>query len=65
MDAKVTIKKFYRGKGCEKCNYTGYKGRVAIYEVMRFTEEIGKLVMQRKAGNEIEKVALRNGMQKI
>lgn len=39
-----------------------YKGRVAIYEVMKFTEEIGKLVMQRKAGSEIEKVALRNGM---
>jgi len=52
----------FRGSKAAPSKEVIYKGRVAIYEVMKFTEEIGKLVMQRKAGNEIEKVALRNGM---
>lgn len=39
-----------------------YKGRMAIFEVMRITDEIGHLVMQRKAATEIEKVAMKDGM---
>ena len=39
-----------------------YKGRIGIYEVMSITEEIGKLILERKPAVEIEKVALKNGM---
>jgi type IV pilus assembly protein PilB len=35
---------FYRGKGCETCNDTGYKGRVGVYEVMRINDEIRELI---------------------
>ena len=47
---------FYKGKGCATCNFTGMKGRVAIYEVMPITEELRDGVLQecadgRDAGN--------------
>jgi len=39
-----------------------YKGRIAIFEVMRITDEIGKLIMERKSANALEEVAIRDGM---
>lgn len=39
-----------------------YKGRIAIFEVMRITEEIGKMVLERKPAVDIEKIAIKNGM---
>lgn len=38
-------KTFYRGKGCSGCNFTGFVGRVGIYEVLNITEQIRKLIM--------------------
>ncbi len=43
----------YQGKGCKQCNNSGYKGRIAIYEVFEITEE-AKVVVTDKAGNENE-----------
>ncbi|MBP9818208.1 type II/IV secretion system protein [Candidatus Shapirobacteria bacterium] len=48
--------------GCEKCNNTGYLGRVAIYEVMTMTEKISKLVVEKAAASEIQKQAMSDGM---
>lgn len=45
--------KFFRGKGCEECGNTGYKGRIAIYEVFEVSEKIQSLIAE-KDGNEIE-----------
>ena len=39
---------FYKGKGCTTCNFTGMKGRVAIYEVMPITEELRELILQQR-----------------
>ena len=39
-----------------------YKGRIAIFEVMKITEEIGKLIMERRPGTDLEKVAVKDGM---
>lgn len=36
----------YKGKGCDVCNKTGYKGRVALYEVMPVKEELRELILQ-------------------
>jgi type IV pilus assembly protein PilB len=36
----------FRGEGCEECNYTGYKGRGAIYEVMPLWDEIQELILK-------------------
>lgn len=48
--------------GCEKCNSTGYLGRIAIYEVMPMSEKIAKLVVEKVAASEIQKQAMSEGM---
>jgi type IV pilus assembly protein PilB len=55
----------YRGTGCPICNNTGYKGRVAMYEVMPITEEIRELILQGATANEIKKEAIRLGMKTL
>lgn len=52
----------YRGKGCDRCNGSGYKGRVGIFEVLSITEKIGRLMMQNVPADDIEKVAVEDGM---
>jgi type II secretory ATPase GspE/PulE/Tfp pilus assembly ATPase PilB-like protein len=52
----------YKGNGCEKCGNSGYLGRTGIYEVLRVTEKIAKLIMERSDAASIEKVAMEDGM---
>jgi type II secretory ATPase GspE/PulE/Tfp pilus assembly ATPase PilB-like protein len=53
---------FYRGKGCKKCNNTGYKGRIGIYEVLENDENIRKLILRNAPASEVKDQALQNGM---
>jgi type IV pilus assembly protein PilB len=53
----------YQPKGCARCNHTGYKGRIGLYEVMIVTEEIRKLTLARAPAPEIAEVAVRQGMR--
>jgi len=64
---KNTIAKmqFYRGKGCEYCNGTGYKGRIGIYEALEITQEIQRLIVKERPANEIEDTALKEGLVKL
>lgn len=48
--------------GCEKCNNTGYMGRIAIYEVMPISEKISKLIIEKAAASSIQKQAMDDGM---
>ncbi len=48
--------------GCEKCNSTGYLGRIAIYEVMPMSEKLAKLVVEKVAASDIQKEAMAEGM---
>ena len=52
----------YRATGCPRCNGTGYKGRVGIYEVMTVSEAIERLIVERKSADEIMRVASAEGM---
>ena len=52
----------YKGKGCEKCNGTGGKGRVGLYEVMEMTEELRELVLVGASALELKKKAIELGM---
>lgn len=52
----------YRAKGCNKCDFSGYKGRLGLYEIMQITKEIKKLVAQGAHDLEIEDAAVQNGM---
>jgi type IV pilus assembly protein PilB len=54
--------RFYRGKGCKECGFTGYKGRQGIFEVLEVQENIRQLIMQEANAEDIEKQALQNGM---
>jgi len=53
---------FYRGKGCKRCNNTGYKGRIGIYEVMENSEDIASLISKNAEPDLIYKQAKANGM---
>ena len=50
------------GAGCERCNNTGYRGRIAIYEIFTVSAAIQNLVLNRASTEEIRKVAIREGM---
>lgn len=52
----------FRSVGCPRCNNTGYKGRMGIYEVMLVTEAIERLIVERKSADEIGRVARAEGM---
>ncbi len=56
---------FYRGRGCEQCRHTGYKGRQGIYEMMLINEEIQDLTVKRAPLSEIRAAALANGMKTL
>ncbi len=52
----------YHGRGCSTCNNTGYKGRVALYEVMEVTDELKELILVGASALELKKKALEGGM---
>jgi type IV pilus assembly protein PilB len=56
---------FYRGKGCPKCRNTGYKGRVAIHELVLITEEIRALISEERSVQEITKAAAKVGYRPL
>ena len=51
-----------KGTGCEKCNNTGYKGRVGLYEVMEVTDDLRELVLVGASGLELRRRAVEEGM---
>jgi type IV pilus assembly protein PilB len=56
---------FFKGKGCQTCNFTGMKGRVAIYEVMPITEDLRTVVLKGGTTAEIREMAQRQGMKTL
>jgi type IV pilus assembly protein PilB len=56
---------FYRKLGCPRCNQTGYRGRVGIFQLLTMTEEIESLAVQRAGRDEIERAAIRGGMRSM
>jgi len=56
-------KKFYYGKGCNKCNNTGYRGRTGIFEIMTFNDEIRDLIMHQASTNVLRAAGQKAGMR--
>ncbi len=54
--------RLYRPKGCLRCSRTGYKGRTGVYELLRVTEPIRRLTLQRRSASEIKDQAISEGM---
>jgi type IV pilus assembly protein PilB len=59
-DAKKVVPN--KGKGCDKCNNTGFKGRVGLYEVMEVTEELRELILVGASSLELRRKAVEEGM---
>lgn len=61
----VSDVKFYKGAGCESCNFTGFKGRTAIYEILRIDRGIRKLILRRASADQIKEEAVKKGMRTL
>src|SRR5690349_20707269 len=55
----------FKGRGCDRCKNSGYSGRLAIIEDMTVTDEIRKMIIERKSAMEIGKVAVAQGMKNL
>jgi len=62
LDEELGTFACYRGKGCPVCNDTGYRGRIALYEVMPLHDQIRELVLMGASAAEIKKESIRLGM---
>ena len=60
---KLNGKKFYYGRGCSRCNNTGYRGRIALFEIMVFNDEMRELVMEQASTNLLRNAAQKAGMR--
>ncbi|MBN2087057.1 type II/IV secretion system protein [Candidatus Peregrinibacteria bacterium] len=52
----------YKSKGCKSCGFTGYKGRIGLYEIMELDDQIKTAILEGKSSDDIEDVAVNNGM---
>jgi type IV pilus assembly protein PilB len=57
--------RFYRGEGCAECKYTGYSGRIGIYEVLKIDSMIKQLITKGKSVDEIRNYAAKNGFRSM
>jgi len=64
-DEQVAGAKLMKGAGCRTCNNTGYKGRVALYEVMRFSDNLKEMVLGGSSAAELKMGAIRGGMSTL
>jgi type IV pilus assembly protein PilB len=53
---------FYKGQGCDKCNHSGYKGRLGIHEILEVTPEVAQMIMAHKSALEIQEQGEKEGM---
>ncbi len=58
----IEHRRLFRGKGCDYCKNTGYRGRTAIMEMVRMNDEIRTMIMKNSPSNEIKELAIKNGM---
>jgi type IV pilus assembly protein PilB len=61
-EAEAATVTYYRADGCHKCNETGYRGRVGIYEIMTVTDSLRRLIAQRGSEAQLREAALSAGM---
>jgi type IV pilus assembly protein PilB len=64
-EAESRTLKLFKGRGCERCNNTGYKGRVGLYEVMEIEDELRELILSGASSFELRQKALQTGMMSL
>jgi type IV pilus assembly protein PilB len=66
LDPKdIADKQFAYGKGCENCNFSGFKGRLAVFEIMIATERIKRAVLERASAGDLRRIAIEEGMRPL
>ncbi|HKP10928.1 MAG TPA: ATPase, T2SS/T4P/T4SS family, partial [Blastocatellia bacterium] len=63
--SEVASLSLLKGRGCDACNGTGYKGRVGLYEVMEITDALRELILVGGSGLELRRRAMAEGMQTL
>jgi type IV pilus assembly protein PilB len=63
--AEIAGRSFSYGKGCESCNHTGYRGRTALFEMMRITEDVKNLILDQAPTSMLRAQARRDGMRTL
>ncbi|MCH8164479.1 MAG: Flp pilus assembly complex ATPase component TadA [Planctomycetes bacterium] len=63
--SEVQQRTFFRGRGCEACSHTGYKGRMAIFEIMCLDDHLRELIMSEGSTNAIREQARKRGMRSL
>ena len=64
-EAEIGKARFYRGRGCEECRFTGFKGRSAIYEILVMSEALRPLIIERASSTSIKQAAIARGMKTL
>jgi type IV pilus assembly protein PilB len=59
---KASRLQIFKGKGCKNCNNIGYKGRIGIYEVLKFNRELREAILRGETTSEIRRIGISNGM---
>ena len=62
LDIPKNIERLYRSKGCQKCNFLGYKGRIGVFEVLTINSDLEKLILSEAGDSELLMSALESGM---
>jgi type IV pilus assembly protein PilB len=62
VDGPVEI---FKPGGCDRCNTTGYRGRLGIFEILKLDEQIRELILKRSSADEIAAVAVAKGMKRL
>lgn len=65
LQHQLDVFNVFSGTGCSACNNTGYKGRIAIHEVLEIDEQLKRLILQREGMSELLKVAKNNGFKSL
>jgi type IV pilus assembly protein PilB len=61
----VRGKVFYRGRGCDSCNNTGYRGRMGVYEIMTLDDEMREMIIEHASTNVLRQAAYKRGMRSL
>ena len=57
LGAEQLKAQYYRGRGCEQCRGTGYRGRIGVFELLAINPELRELILQRRSSAEIKATA--------
>jgi type IV pilus assembly protein PilB len=64
-DQQAQVTQLLKGAGCKNCNGSGFRGRVALYEVMRFNDNLKEMVLQGASTAELKTAAIKGGMKSL